>query len=63
MHIKILMERGLSKKEANRFMELLHVMIPTKEDTDNFYKEMEEAIPFEGGMGFTEALTGLVESL
>ena len=59
MYIQALMERGLSESEANEFIQLLKKITSTDEDVQHFYKEMGEPIPFEGGMFFNEALTGL----
>lgn len=58
-NLKSIQARGLNEIEAKQFMELLDKVQPTEEDTKSFYKEMAEGIPFEGGMGFTEALTGM----
>jgi hypothetical protein len=62
-NVKALRERGLSADEALAFINLLNKITPTKEDTKGFYTEMDEGIPFEGGMGFTEALTGIKISM
>lgn len=59
IYVKVLQERGLSKSEAETFMDLLNKINPTKEDFDSFEYEMNQGICFEGGMGFTEALAGL----
>ena len=56
---KNLEARGLSEAEAEQFMQLLDKVKPTEKDLEGFDKEMAEGVPFEGGMGFTEALTGL----
>ena len=56
-----LLRFGLSKTECKVFIELLNKMNIPKEDLDNFESEMEEAIPFEGGMCFNEALVGLLQ--
>ena len=62
-NFKSLLDRGLTEDEAKQFTTLLEKLTPTQEDIDAFYREMEQGIPFEGGMCFTEALTGLKESL
>mgnify|MGYP003344131537 CR=1 FL=1 len=61
--VESLLDRGLTEDEAKQFTPLLEKLTPTQEDIDAFYREMEQGIPFEGGMCFTEALTGLKESL
>ena len=58
-NLKNLINRGLTPEEANTFLELLNKFKPTKDDIEGFEEEMNNAIPFEGGIGFTEALTGL----
>lgn len=58
--LKALQVRGLTESEAQTFIDLLKKIKPTEEDTTAFDTEMEEGVPFEGGMGFTEALTGLI---
>ncbi len=62
-NIMSLIERGLSEEESKTFLDLLNKIKLTDEDINGFYQEMEEGIPFEGGMGFTEALTGLKEAM
>ena len=54
-----LINRGLSEAEADQFLALLDKVKSTEEDLSGFDHEMSEGIPFEGGMGFTEALTGM----
>jgi hypothetical protein len=56
---------GLSNNDIESFFKLLNKIIVPEEWIDAFYHTMEdeESIPFEGGMGFSEALTGLKESL
>ena len=55
-----LLEFGLNKEESKVFLSLLDKMKIPKHQYDNFMNEMEEGIPFEGGMCFNEALTGLL---
>lgn len=62
-NLETLTQRGLTETEANVFLDLLEKINPTDEDLEGFYTEMENGIPFEGGMGFSEALTGLKESM
>jgi hypothetical protein len=62
-NLETLTQRGLTETEANVFLDLLEKIKPTDEDLEGFYTEMENGIPFEGGMGFSEALTGLKESM
>lgn len=50
---------GLDKKDAELFLSLLNKMIISEEDKKSFYNTMDSEIPFEGGMGFSEALIGL----
>ena len=54
---------GLSNDDIELFFKLLNKIIIPEEWIDAFYHTMEDSIPFEGGMGFSEALTGLKESL
>lgn len=61
--LETLTQRGLTETEANAFLDLFEKIKPTNEDLEGFYAEMENIIPFEGGMGFSEALTGLKESM
>ena len=58
-----LIERGLSDEEAKIFLGLLRKISLTKKDYEDFDSVMENDIPFEGGMSFTEALTGLKISI
>ena len=58
-----LIERGLSDEEAKIFLGLLRKISLTKKDYEAFDSVMENDIPFEGGMSFTEALTGLKISI
>jgi len=62
-NLESLTQRGLTETEANIFLDLLKKVKLTDEDLDGFYEEMDSGIPFEGGMGFSEALTGLKESM
>lgn len=59
MHFADLVSRGLSETEANQFMALLNKIELTDEDVTDFNFTMNSPIPFEGGMGFTEGLTGM----
>lgn len=61
-HFNTLVERGLNKVEAETFINLIDKLAPTNSDIEGFHRELESSIPFEGGMGFTEALTGLKSS-
>lgn len=54
-----LRKRGLTDEEAKTFLVLLDKVKLTQEDIDAFESEMNEGIPFEGGMSFSEALTAL----
>jgi len=58
-YMKALQERGLSEDEARIFLNLMVKVKPTQKDEEAYTHECNEAIPFEGGMGFTEALTAL----
>lgn len=57
--LEALLGGGLTKKEALKIYALLKKVQLAKEDVDYFEKEMNAAIPFEGGMSFSEALIGL----
>lgn len=57
---KAIIDRGLTPDESKIFMGLLDKLKPNETDMKAFEHEMCEGIPFEGGMGFTEALTGLL---
>ena len=61
--LKSLVDRGLTEAEAEQFYSLLEKVKPTAEDEAAFDHECDEAIPFEGGAGFTEALTGLKRAM
>jgi len=61
--ISFLTKSNLSIGEAELFYTLSCKIKPPKEEIDAFYKEMDNGIPFEGGMGTTEAIVGLTESL
>lgn len=54
-----LTKRGLTDDEAKTFLDLLDKVKLTQEDINAFESEMNEGIPFEGGMSFSEALTAL----
>ena len=60
---KILNLCGLSNNDIELFFKLLDKIIIPEEWIDAFYRTMEDSIPFEGGMGFSEALVGVKESL
>lgn len=63
-YIEELTSRGLTNNEATLFHELLKKIILTEEDIQDYETELDHSpIPFEGGMGFIEALTGLKISL
>ena len=61
--IESLKKRGLTDKQIIQFLSILEDLKPTEEDYEAFDSEMEEGIPFEGGMSFTEALTALKTTL
>jgi hypothetical protein len=61
--IIFLTKSNLSIDEAELFYTLSCKIKPPEEEIDAFYKEMENSIPFEGGMGATEAIVGLTESI
>lgn len=61
--ISFLTKSNLSVGEAEIFYILSHKIKPPKEEIEAFYNEMNNDIPFEGGMGTTEAIVGLAESL
>lgn len=61
--ISFLNKSNLSINEAELFYTLSCKIKPPKEEIDAFYTEMNNGIPFEGGMGTTEAIVGLSESL
>jgi len=62
--LEFLHKSGLSTEEADTFYNLSKKICPPQNEIDSFYKNMsgEEWVPFEGGMGSTEAIVGLVES-
>jgi len=51
---------GLDKNEADTLFNLLSKMVIPRKELEHFYNEMDEEIPFEGGMGANEAITGAV---
>lgn len=63
--ISFLIKSNLSIDEAKLFYTLSCKIKPPKEEIDAFYREMgsDIGIPFEGGMGTTEAIVGLTESI
>ncbi len=61
--ISFLTKSNLSIGEAELFYTLSCKIKPPKEEIEAFYIEMDNSIPFEGGMGTTEAIVGLTESL
>lgn len=61
--ISFLVKSNLSIGEAELFYILSCKIRPPKEEIDAFYTEMDNGIPFEGGIGTTEAIVGLTESL
>lgn len=61
--ISFLIKSNLSIGEAELFYTLSCKIKPPKEEIEAFYREMDNSIPFEGGMGTTEAIVGLTESL
>jgi hypothetical protein len=61
--ISFLVKSNLSIEEAEIFYSLSCKIKPPIEEIDAFYREMENGIPFEGGIGTTEAIVGLTESL
>ena len=61
--ISFLTKSNLSIGEAELFYTLSCKIKPPKEEIESFYREMDNGMPFEGGMGTTEAIVGLSESL
>lgn len=55
-----LLRFGLSSDESDIFQSLLKKMTIPEDCLNAFYNELDEAIPFEGGMCFNEALVGLL---
>ena len=62
-NLELLKYLGLNEADSIVFYDLLRELKPPKTDVDAFYKEMEEGVPFEGGMGLGEALVGATLSL
>ena len=58
-HIKHLTGMGLSMADATAFLKTLLKIKPTGEDEAAFDRECENAMPFEGGMSFVEAIVTL----
>ena len=58
-----LIKRGLNEAEANTLYNLLKKIKLTEGDKAGFNHELEQGIPFEGGMGFSEALTALIYAI
>lgn len=56
---------NLGDGDIDLFIELLDKIKIPEDWVESFYESLEgeDSIPFEGGMGFSEALTGLKESL
>lgn len=61
--ITFLTKSNLSINEAELFYTLSCKIQPPQKEIESFYTEMENGIPFEGGMGTTEAIVGLTESI
>lgn len=61
--ISFLTKSNLSIDEAEIFYNLSCKIKPPKEEIEAFYTEMDNSIPFEGGMRTTEAIVGLTESI
>ncbi len=61
--ISFLTKSNLSIGEAELFYSLSCKIKPPEEEIEAFYTEMDNGIPFEGGMGTIEAIVGLTESL
>lgn len=60
---KVLNEMGLTNAETNAFLRLLNKMVLPEKYESSFNIEMEADISFEGGIGFSEALTGMLLSI
>ena len=56
---QVLLKANLVEDEINSFISILNKIKIPEEWIDSFYNEMDNEIPFEGGIGFSEALTGL----
>ena len=56
---QVLLKANLVEDEINSFISILNKIKISEKWIDSFYNEMDNEIPFEGGIGFSEALTGL----
>ena len=54
---------GLTAIESEQLYNLLCKMSVSEDNIINYLNELEECIPFEGGMCINEALTGLLITL
>ncbi len=60
-YTQMLLKWGMSSRDITSLFRIVHKFKPPEEQVNSFYKEMEQGIPFEGGMGFLEAMIGLKE--
>lgn len=61
--IDVLKDFGASEKDSEEFLRILKSLTPPQECVDNANSEWWQAIPFEGGIDVSEALTLLCGSL
>ena len=57
--VKKLTKSGLTQLEAEIFIALTNKIKPSQKELESFINEYESDIPFEGGIGFMEAIIGL----
>lgn len=60
--LRTLTEFGLSKEESEYFISMLNKMKMPSKYKETYNKELLEAIPFEGGFMFYEALCAILDS-
>ena len=63
MKDKLISKFGMTEKDASELMFLLGKVSYTKDEADAVVGQLDEAIPFEGGMDFEEALIMLCENI
>ena len=54
---------GLSPYEAREFIKLAKKINPTEKQQEAFGRELNQAIPFEGGMGFSESVVAMKRAM
>ena len=56
-------DMGLSKEDSEQLLRLLANAKPTYAQVQEFYDELEQEKPFDGGMSFEQSVVAMKESL